>query len=174
MQQPKNNSIQKKHIAHVNIHELFFAISISIGFTMEDIEDYEDEIAGLVQLWEDQGFIEIYSENKDRKYGRAKEMASVQNSVPHYLGLYHARVVIGDNDPLLVITFDDIEENGKEVTVATVRFMAIHDDLFGSLDSKVKFNDAQMKAIRIKIDNYRKQGDAYTIAQAQANKNDAE
>lgn len=170
MQQPKQNTLEKRYIAHVNIHELFFVISLSIGFTLEDIEDYEDDISDLVQKWEDQGFIEIYTERKDRKYGRAKKMASVQNSVPHYLGLYHARVLKGENDPLLVITFDDVEEDGKEVTVATVRFLAIHDDLFAPLNSKRKFNDAQMKAIRKKIDDYRKQGDEYTAAKAKEKK----
>ncbi|WP_151765746.1 hypothetical protein [Acinetobacter colistiniresistens] len=174
MQQPEQNTIEKKHIAHVDIHELFFAISISIGFTMEDIEDYEDEIAALVQRWEDQGYIEIYTEDKDRKYGRAKEMASVRNSVPYYLGMYHARVLKGENDPLLVVTFDDVEMEGASVTVATVRFMAIHDDLFGPQGKgSPKFNDDQMRAIRKKIDGYRQQGDAYTAAQ-KLKENDAD
>lgn len=171
MQQPEQNSIEQIQIAHVDMHGLFFEISLAIGFTMEDIEDFEDEISDLVQHWEDQGFIEIYADSKDRKYGRAKEMASVRNSVPHYLGMYHARVLKGKNDPLLVLTFDDVEQDGESITVATVRFMAIHDDLFGPQGKgSPKFNDAQMRAIRQKIDGYRKQGDAYTAAKAQANK----
>ncbi|MBF6850108.1 hypothetical protein, partial [Acinetobacter baumannii] len=106
----------------------------------------------------------IYIEDSDRRYGRAKSMASVRNSVPYYLNMYHARVVKGEYDPLLVITFEDTDQvhpDGHEMKVASIRFMAIHDDLFGEQDPRVKFNDAAMKQIRKKIDAYRKQGDQY-------------
>lgn len=177
MQEPNKTPVIQKIIAHVELHELFFVISEAIGFTVEDIEDYEEEIIDLVEHWREQGFIEIYTDDADRKYGRVKHMASVNGSVPWYLNLYHSRVVKGDNDPLVVLTFDETVQNGKTITVASIRFLAIHDDLFGPLGNKsVKFNEQQMKNIRMRIDKYRQQGDAHNAAKAeeQNNVNDSE
>ncbi|WP_227571171.1 hypothetical protein [Acinetobacter baumannii] len=131
---------------------------------MEDIEDYEEDIFNLIELWREQGYIDIYINDNDKRFGRAKSMASVRNTAPYYLDLFHARVVKGESDPLLVITFEDTDQvhpDGHELKIASIRFMAIHDDLFGERNPKVKFNDAAMRQIRQKIDAYRKQGDQY-------------
>ncbi|EHU1307689.1 TPA: hypothetical protein ACGHB6_002637 [Acinetobacter baumannii] len=163
MPQP-DQQLERKYISHAELHDLFFVISQHIGFTIEDIEDYEEDIFNLIELWREQGYIDIYIEDSDRRYGRIKNMASVRNSVPYYLNMYHARVVKGEYDPLLVITFEDTDQvhpDGHEMKVASIRFMAIHDDLFGEQDPRVKFNDAAMKQIRKKIDAYRQEGDRY-------------
>ncbi|MGQ1580328.1 hypothetical protein ACT42A_18570 (plasmid) [Acinetobacter baumannii] len=44
-----------------------------------------------------------------------------------------------------------IHPDGHEMKVASIRFMAIHDDLFGEQDPRVKFNDAAMKQIERKL-----------------------
>ncbi len=103
MPQP-DQQLERKYITHVELHDLFFVISQSIGFSEEDIEDYEDDIFAMIEIWRVQGFIDIYIRDEDKRFGRAKNMASVRNSAPYYLNLFHARVVKGDNDPLLVIT----------------------------------------------------------------------
>lgn len=91
-------------------------------------------------------------------------MASVRGSVPYYLDMFHARVLSNDNDPLLVITFKDTDattEDRKPIKIAVIRFMAIHDDLFGEENPKVKFNPQKTRAIRKRIDDLRKRGDFY-------------
>ncbi|MEQ1190178.1 MULTISPECIES: hypothetical protein [Acinetobacter] len=163
MPQP-DQQLERKYITHVELHDLFFVISQSIGFSEEDIEDYEDDIFAMIEIWRVQGFIDIYIRDEDKRFGRAKNMASVRNSAPYYLNLFHARVVKGDNDPLLVITFestDQLHPDGHEMHVASIRFLAIHDDLFGEEGSKAKFNDAAMRQIRKTIDAYRLQGNRY-------------
>lgn len=166
--QQHNEAIEKVRIARVGLHELFFDISLEIGFSLEQIEDFETEIVQLVEHWRKQGFIEVYKVDKDRRYTRVKHMADVRGSVPHYLGLYHARVLKHENDPLVVLTFDEEERNGQMVTVASLRFMAIHNDLFGPYnDRNTKFNPDKMRAIRRKIDEYRKRGDDHNKQKAE-------
>ncbi|MFV5376187.1 hypothetical protein [Acinetobacter calcoaceticus] len=164
MQQRLKNMLERKTIIDAELHDLFAVISAMIGYTPEIVEDYEDEIIELTELWYKQQYIDIYSEDVDRRFGRAKDTASVRGSVPWYCGLYHARLLkTGENDPLVVIVFEEQEENGEMVTVASIRFMADHDDLFGPKDpkDKTKFDAAKMRALRMKIDSYIQQGNAY-------------
>lgn len=163
MQQP-DPTLERHYISDVIIHDLFYVISQELGFTEEDIDSYEDDILDLIEIWQQQGFIEIYAEKSDRRFGRIKDMASVPGSVPFYLNMFHARVVERRNDPLLVITFQDTtmsNQAGQPLEIAVIRFMAIHDDLFGEENPKVKFNADKMRAIRKRIDDLRKKGDLY-------------
>ncbi|MDO7503148.1 hypothetical protein Q5X59_03725 [Acinetobacter baumannii] len=165
MQQQPKKPIERKPIVDAELHDLFAVISAMIGYTPDIVEDYEDDIIDLVDLWHKQQYIDIYTEDADRKFGRAKDTSSVRGSVPWYCGIYHARLLkTGESDPLIVIVFEEQEENGEMVTVASLRFMAHHDDLFGpkkSRKDKTKFDPDKMRAIRKKIDSYIQQGNAY-------------
>lgn len=71
MPQP-DQQLERKYITHAELDDLFFVISQHIGFTIEDIEDYEEDIFNLIELWREQGYIDIYIEDSDRRYGRIK------------------------------------------------------------------------------------------------------
>jgi hypothetical protein len=149
-------SVKKQHISWAEIHELFVDISDEFGYTAER---YEDELTELISQWEEQGYVEIYENPQDRQYGRAKDSSLAQGASPYYIGLFHVRVVDGDNDPLAVLVFDDrIDDEGNEVKVASLRFMLDHDDMFGSKDNSEKFDQQFMKALRKRIDDFVQQG----------------
>ena len=143
--------VVRKLISWAEIHELFVDISDEFGFTTEE---YEDELADLITLWTQQGFVEIYQEPSDKIYGRAKDSSLAQGASPYYIGLFHVRVVNGQNDPLVILVFDEIEGE----TVASLRFMVDHDDLFGSVKGNEKFNPEFMRQLRQRIDNFVKKG----------------
>ena len=140
-------------ITEAKVHELFVEISKELGFSDEDILEHSQNIVELIELWNNQRFIEIYQENIDRVFGRAKDSSLAKGAVPYYLGIYHARVdKTGENDPLIVLTF----RSEKEEKIAEIRFMATHDILFGTVSDKLFIQ--RMKAIRQRIDKLIQKG----------------
>ncbi|WP_151744898.1 hypothetical protein [Acinetobacter calcoaceticus] len=170
MSQP-NRNIERKYIKDVGLHSLFYEISEAIGYDIEIIEkDYLEDLEKLIDLWTAQKYIEVYKDSRDREYGRAKPSDSVNNSVPWYIGMYHARLLdTGENDPLIVIVFEEIDEDGQISTIASLRFMADHDDLFGPV-GRTKYNEAQMRVIRMEIDGYIQEGNRFSEEQRRLNK----
>ena len=160
MSQLPDNPVQRQEISEVFLHDLFFEISESIGYTYDIVEEYFQDIEALVELWSNQGFIEIYTADADRQYGRAKDTNSTPNSSPWYTGLYHARLLkTGEHDPLVVIVFEEVTTDGEVNTVASLSFMLDHDDMFGPKDDRrTKFNPDAMRAIRKRIDGFIQQG----------------
>lgn len=153
-----NPPVVRHDVAAVFLHDLFFEISADLGYTLDIAETYLEDIEALIALWTEQGFIEVYTDNADRQYGRAKDSNSVPNSSPWYIGVYHARLLrSGENDPLVVIVFEKRDENGEESTVASLRFMLDHDDMFGA-PGRTKFDLKAMKAIRQRIDSFIQRG----------------
>ncbi|MDQ1207181.1 hypothetical protein QE380_000104 [Acinetobacter baylyi] len=58
----KQDATLKRHyISDAILHDLFYVISQEIGFTEEDIDSYEDDILDLIEIWQQQGFIGIYT-----------------------------------------------------------------------------------------------------------------
>ncbi|MFC0309943.1 hypothetical protein ACFFHK_09560 [Gallibacterium trehalosifermentans] len=146
--------LERKHIKFVEIHHLFTEISLALGFTQQDIELHSTNLVELITLWQQQEFVEVYVENKDRLFGRVKDSSLSYGASPYYIGLYHARLTYTENDPLVVLTFD-YEDNPEQTTVS-VRFMINHDTLFGTKEEK--FIQQRMKDIRKRIDNFIQQG----------------
>ncbi|MCK3655446.1 hypothetical protein A4G19_06675 [Pasteurellaceae bacterium Macca] len=143
--------IIKKPISKTELHILFYQISEKLGFTADVVNSYQDDLDGLMRLWEEQGFVEVYEFKWERRYGRAKNSDRIP---PAYMGLYHARLVIDDNDPLLVLKF---ENEDTDEPVLSIRFMADHDDLFGSVQQK--HYPEILRAIRNRIAEFIKLGD---------------
>ena len=127
--------LERKHIKFVEIHHLFTQISLALGFTEQDIDKHSTNLAELIALWQQQEFVEVYVENKDRLFGRAKDSS---------------RLSYEENDPLVVLTFN-YEDNPEQTTVS-VRFMVDHDTLFGTKEEK--FIQQRMKDIRKRIDDF--------------------
>ncbi|ELO4022721.1 hypothetical protein ACRTC7_20290 [Vibrio fluvialis] len=150
----KDSNVQQRQISWAEVHELFIDISDQFGYTAEK---YEDELAELITIWEQQGYVEIYQDIGDRQYGRAKDSSLAHGASPYYIGLFHVRLVRGDNDPLVVLVFEDRKnEDGAVDKVASLRFMLDHDDLFGAKDEK---RDREfMKTLRARIDEFVQQG----------------
>lgn len=142
--------LERKHIKFVEIHHLFTEISLALGFTEQDIEQHSANLAELIALWRQQQFVEIYIENQDRLFGRAKDSSLSYGASPYYIGLYHARLSYNENDPLVVLTFD-YEDNPQQTSVS-IRFMVDHDTLFGT--KKEKYIQQRMKEIRKRIDDF--------------------
>ena len=143
---------EKRIITKATINSTFQEVSTFFGY---DASKYTTEIATLLQLWNDQGFIEIYQTTKDKAYGQIKD--SSENSKgqlsPYYIGLYHARLVDGDNDPLVVVKFHEIE--GGELV--DMRFMIDHEEFFGSIE--LKRDRLKLRAIWLEVDAKIKKGD---------------
>lgn len=158
------NSIIRLKIDSVSVHDLFVLISEGFGYSFED-DKHTDEIAALADHWTQQGFVEVYKGNADRKYGRVKD-SNVPGSSPWYIDLFHARLSpSGDNDPLVVLTFNKVADVDQvEVFEVTLRFMVDHDRMFGTFADKM--NQARMKAIRKRIDAFIQQQNAHNAAQA--------
>ena len=157
MPPPITHSVLQQQISGVYLHELFLEISDALGYSLQAVESYRDDIAALIELWTQQGFVEIYTQNADRKYGRVKDSNSVPNSSPWYIDLYHARLLAtGENDPLIAVVFESIDEDGQSHPVASIRFMLDHDDMFGAMNHKLK--PAMMTAIRRRIDDFIQKG----------------
>ncbi|TDB48865.1 MULTISPECIES: hypothetical protein [Photorhabdus] len=150
-------NVQKRMISWVEIHDLFAVISDEIGFI---VENYEDELADLIDIWAQQGYIEIYTSSADCRYGRAKDSNSVPGSSPWYIGLFHVRVVEAENDPLIVLVFEERGEN----TIASIRFMLDHEDMFGPKNRRIKFDRDAMKRIRRCIDEFIQRGNTADFA----------
>ncbi|KMK50482.1 hypothetical protein RO21_11605 [[Actinobacillus] muris] len=146
--------LERKHIKFVEIHRLFTEISLALGFTEQQIDQHSANLAELISLWQQQQFVEIYIENQDRLFGRAKDSSLSYGASPYYIGLYHARISYTENDPLVLLTFE-YEDNPEQTTVS-VRFMVDHDTLFGRKEEK--FIQQKMKAIRKRIDDFIQQG----------------
>ncbi|MFV8463004.1 hypothetical protein ACNO7T_17755 [Vibrio campbellii] len=150
-------SVQKREISWAEVHDLFVEISDEFGFRAED---HEDDIVELITMWEEQGYVEIYQEDGDREYGRAKDSSLAPGAVPLYLNLFHARLARNGNDPLVALVFDEREEDGELVVVASLRFILDHDQMFGAKGTGEKFDREFMNALRRKVDAFIQQGDA--------------
>ena len=146
--------LERKHINSAEIHELFVEISLELGFSEKEIKDYQENLLDLVSLWNTQKFVEIYAENKDRLFGRAKDSSLAYGASPYYIGIYHVRLDYQENDPLVVITFEN--EQQPEQTAVSIRFMIDHDTLFGT--AAEKYVQQKMKAIRKRIDDFIQKG----------------
>ncbi|PKF35500.1 hypothetical protein [Acinetobacter proteolyticus] len=170
MSQPKPK-VERKYISKVGLHDLFYELSEELGYEVEEIEDnYLDALANLIELWTKQGYIEVYVDSKDRKYGRCKPSDEKQNSVPWYIGVHHARLLSTmEDDPLIVIIFEELDENGEPNTIASLRFLANHDLMFGE-KGRDKYNPAKLKALRMHIDSLIQEGNKYTAEQIRLNR----
>ncbi|HBP5426599.1 TPA: hypothetical protein L6B64_07070 [Pseudomonas aeruginosa] len=149
MPESPTDSIIRRNITGVELSHLFFEISNEIGYTHDIAGTYVTHLQDLMDLWAEQGFVEIYSDDADRAWGRVKDSNSVRGSTPWYMGLYHARIQRGENDPLAVVVFEQQTEEGVSGHKASIRFMLDHDDMFGV--GSEKFNPARMREIRARI-----------------------
>ncbi len=140
---PKN-----KPISSVKVNELFASFSLDYGY---DPSDYTHELATLISLWEEQGYIEIYQTVQDRDYGKIKssEEDGKGSFIYQYCDLYHARVTTNGHDPLVVVKFHSCDDN-PEVDYVSLRFLSNHEQLFGT--TRQKYNKAELKVLRDQAD----------------------
>ncbi|MFA9489544.1 MULTISPECIES: hypothetical protein [unclassified Mannheimia] len=105
--------IETHKVQNVKFHHDFFQLSEQFGYTAELILEYSKEIEELVHLWTTNKQVEIYSESSERKWGRLKDSSGkhskkpIPGATPYYINLFHTRVDKLENDPLLLITFED-------------------------------------------------------------------
>lgn len=137
-----------RNIREVRIHSDFFLHSRELGNYQADvIAQFQDEISALVAFWKNQQFVEIYSENHERQWGRIKSSSDNTTSpgaIPYFIGIFHSRVLKDEVDPLLVLTFEE--------DALLVNFFTDHDTLFGSLS--LKHQPQKLKTIKKKISDW--------------------
>lgn len=114
--------------ATVTLNEFFAELSKELGFTDDDLAHYENNVFALLEMWEEQGYVEIYVLDDERDIGRLKDSNSIVGSSPWYIDLYHARIS-KYNDPLIVLRRDD------EASFS-IRFLTDHDTMFGTKEQK--------------------------------------
>lgn len=144
----------RHNISTVKINPQF--ASISLKYFGYDFADYKVEIASLISLWQNQGYVEVYQTSADRRFGLIKDSSINKRGIviSYYIGLFHARLVDGENDPLIVLKFHR-EDNGDKFV--DLKFMLDHDEIFGGINQK--YNLQEMKGIQKSIDELIKTSD---------------
>ncbi|WP_165744307.1 hypothetical protein [Pseudoalteromonas sp. Z9A6] len=144
---------EKKEIEDATVNELFAVLSAEFGY---DYSDWLDEIVALQELWQTQGYVEVYESKSHRQYGRIKDSSLKEGASPWYIGIYHARLLPNDeeNDPLVVVKFHKTETG----EIVDMKLMLDHNEIFG--DKTDKYDPNTMKRIRMQIDTFVQQADA--------------
>jgi len=129
---------RNKLISSVKVNELFNDFSYEYGY---DPSDYANELARLISIWEEQGYIEVYQISQDRAYGKIKssELDGNGHFIYQYCGLYHARIIYNEHDPLLVVKFVK-EPKNPQLEYVSMRFISDHEQLFGTIQDKFNRN----------------------------------
>ncbi len=154
-------TVEKKYITRALINPEFKDISDFFGY---DASKYTNEIATLLRQWQQQGYVEIYQTISDRTYGMIKSSELNEKGIlaPYYIGLFHARLVQGEHDPLVVVKFheDDLTHHTATSTEAVdMRFMIAHDDFFGH--RTVKNDPNKLRALWQEVNGKIQEGDAH-------------
>ncbi|KAA8601331.1 hypothetical protein F0Z19_1058 [Vibrio cyclitrophicus] len=144
---------EKKEIEDATVNELFAVLSAEFGY---DYSEWLDEIVALQELWQTQGYVEVYKSKSHRQYGRIKDSSLKEGASPWYIGIYHARLLPNDeeNDPLVVVKFHKTETG----ELVDMKLMLDHNEIFG--DKTDKHDPNTMKRIRMQIDTFVQQADA--------------
>lgn len=153
----QGNNVQKREISWAEVHELFVEISEEFGY---QVEDHAEEIAELVAIWTEQGYVEVYQHAQDRQFGRVKDSSQAPGAIPWYIDLFHARLSKDGNDPLVAIVFEEREEDGEKHNIASLRFILDHDQMFGEEGTGEKFDRDFMTALRKRVDDFIQKGHA--------------
>lgn len=142
-------------ISRVEIASKFESTSDKFGFDKEVVDSYEDDILDLQELWEKQGYIDVYDpvEHKFVAYGMIKASISDPDASPAYDDLFHGRVLRNENDPLVIITFKGEILPQEEYEKAVILAMIDHDCMFMPKGRKAPSLKAQQrKFVRHVID----------------------
>jgi hypothetical protein len=145
--------IERKQISSVKLNKLFESISLSYNY---DPSEYSHELARLVVKWTSDRYIDVYSSPNTAKFSMIKSSEYDKKGcfIYQYCGVYHGRLT-HYNDPLIVIKFEADEKPGQYF--ASLRFIADHDNLFGTVAQKHDRNS--MTTIRNKADRHLYHGD---------------
>ena len=119
--------LERTYISDVKVNSLFSVISNQFGY---DASEWAIEIVALINIWKGNGYIEVYQTKEDREFGLIKGSSINERGVisPYYIGLFHARLIDSENDPLIIVKFHPVE---GEHPYADMKFMLDHCDIFG-------------------------------------------
>lgn len=119
-------------ISRVEFSTKFETTSNTFGFDKDVIDSYEDDLLKLQILWENQGHITVFdpASHKFVAYGMIKSSLSDPGAYPAYDGLYHARVLPKEDDPLVIVKFKGEIIADKEYEKAVILAMIDHDFMF--------------------------------------------
>jgi len=147
--------LAKITISRVEIANKFDTTSDKFGFDQDVVDSYEDDILDLQELWETQGYIEVFDNAVHNRiaYGMVKSSISDPGASPAYDDFYHARVLKDENDPLVIITFKGEIIPQQQYEKAVILTMIDHDFMFMPYGKKIRsLKDQQRKYVRHIID----------------------
>jgi hypothetical protein len=137
------------YFARLEIAVKFASTSAKFGYDAEDQQYYEDALLDLQDIWEQQGYIEIYdpsSHGYSAHYPLAKDSNSVAGSSPDYTGLYHARLLkTGEVDPLVIVTFQGMIVVQQRYERAVIEALIYHDLMFLPMGQKTPQNKKKQR-----------------------------
>lgn len=144
---------RREKISSVETSALFHVISAEYGFTTDVVLSYFQDIDDLIQMWERDKCVWVYSQGEKHQHGWIKQSHIKGNGalVPFYIGLHHTRVLDDERetDPLLVLSFEQREGIAEPALV--ILTMLDHADMFGETGS-AKHNEQQMRLIHQRLD----------------------
>lgn len=145
----------KIRISRVEFSSKFETVSTRFGFDQEVIDSYEDDLLDLQELWEKQGYIDVFTSATQcsNRWGMIKSSVSDPGASPTYDALYHARVLKSYPDPLIIITFKGEIVPDEEYEQAVILAMIDHDLMFMPYGRKsAHLKKQQRKWVRYSLD----------------------
>lgn len=125
---------KKIKIDRVEFSNDFYENSYKFGYDQDAVDSYDDDLLDLTEIWEKQGFIEIYDptfHGNFAAYPLLKDSNSTLGSSPYYVGLYHARLLSDSSpDPLVIVTFQGKKVDNDSYDKAVLEAMIYHDLMF--------------------------------------------
>jgi len=149
-----------QYISYVSRSNLFTSNSQFFGFNSDKLSPFAQDLFDLLNKWEMDGYVEIYDDDTERKWGRVKSsgLDGKGRPVAAYIHLYHGRVQDDSSattpeekaklqDPLVVITFQMDSQSTSTYPAVVAEFVINHDQYFGRLDAgKNEKNLARLRA----------------------------
>lgn len=124
-------SIQRKNLSRAEFRLSFERNARAFGFNEARIDPLLPNISGLVAMWRNNRYVDIYQQGDKQQWGMIKPSKRDNRGriIQYYIDFYHGRVISGKPDPLLLLTFEDVE--GDPYPWLILESLINHDQFFG-------------------------------------------
>ena len=141
-------TIQRKDLSRAEFRLSFERNARAFGFNEARIEPLLTNIFSLVARWRNDRYVDIYEQSDKHCWGMIKpsKRDSRGRIIQYYIDFYHARVIPGMTDPLLLLTFEEVE--GDPHPWLILESLINHDQFFG--------RHGMAKKLQQYLDNLRK------------------
>ncbi|WP_380184527.1 hypothetical protein [Kalamiella sp. sgz302252] len=124
-------AIQRKSISWVDFRLKFEDSCRAYGFNADKIDALSTDIFELVAKWRADGFVDIYENGDKPAHGMIKSSRKDASGRIYecYTEFYHSRITPGADDPLLLLTFENVADDPFPWLV--LESIIKHDQYFG-------------------------------------------